>query len=57
MSDIPDLLVRQAKWQKSLRNLSWPEKVRLAARLRSQVKELRQQGPVASADKAHRRSR
>jgi hypothetical protein len=46
MTDVAELLARQAKWQKSLRDLSWPEKVRMVARLRSDPIELRRQRPA-----------
>jgi hypothetical protein len=35
MSDIKELLDRQARWQKSRKNLSWAEKVRMAERVRA----------------------
>ena len=41
MSDQKERFERQAKWQKSLRELSWPEKVRMAAKLRDSVRALR----------------
>jgi hypothetical protein len=41
MNDASELFKRQAAWQKSLRHLPWPEKIRLIARLRDQVKEIR----------------
>jgi len=37
MYDFLDLLQRQAEWQRSLRHLPWPEKIRMAARLREAV--------------------
>ena len=37
MTDIPELFRRQAEWQKSLRQLSWPEKLQMAARVRDSV--------------------
>jgi hypothetical protein len=48
MSEPSDLFRRQAEWQKSLRNLPWPEKIRMAARLRSAVIELRRMKPATS---------
>ena len=33
MSDLSELLQRQAEWQRSLRHLPWPEKLRMAAKL------------------------
>jgi ribosomal protein L29 len=46
MTDVAELLARQAKWQKSLRDLSWPEKVRMMAKLRRDLIELRRQRPA-----------
>ncbi|MGH7267245.1 MAG: hypothetical protein ACREMB_20690 [Candidatus Rokuibacteriota bacterium] len=34
MNEIKALLKRQARWQKSRRALSWPEKIRMAERVR-----------------------
>ena len=51
MTDVRALLARQARWQKSLRDLPWPEKVRLAARLRDQIAVLRRSGPPIKAEK------
>lgn len=41
MIDFSDLFRRQAEWQRSLRHLPWPEKLRMAARLRESVMKLR----------------
>jgi hypothetical protein len=41
MDEILRLLARQARWQKSRRSLSWPEKIRMAERIREPVLELR----------------
>ena len=35
------MLERQAEWQRTLRNLPWPEKMRMAAKVRSAVIALR----------------
>jgi hypothetical protein len=51
MSDVATLLARQAKWQKALRDLPWPEKVRMAARLRDQIAALRRTAPTLPARK------
>ncbi len=51
MTDVAELLARQAKWQKSLRELPWPEKVKMAARLRDQVAALRRTAPTLPAKK------
>jgi len=48
MSDVSTLLKKQSDWQKSLRNLSWPEKLRMAARLREAVLEFRRRKPSSS---------
>ena len=37
MSEIAKLLERQAAWQKSRRDWSWAEKVRLAERIRESI--------------------
>jgi hypothetical protein len=41
MSDIQRLLEKQARWQKARRALSWPEKIRMAERIRESVIRLR----------------
>ena len=41
MSDISELLRRQTEWQRSLCLLPWPEKIRMAVRLRESVKAMR----------------
>jgi hypothetical protein len=41
MSDIQQLLERQARWQKTRRALPWPEKIRMAERIRESVRQLR----------------
>ena len=53
MAEIARLLARQTEWQRSLRDLPWPEKVRMAARLRDQILALRRTGPPDPAK--HRR--
>jgi hypothetical protein len=37
MSEIEQLLERQARWQKSRQALTWPEKIRLAEQVRDSV--------------------
>ncbi len=49
MSEIQELLERQARWQKTRRGLSWPEKVRMAERVRESVRQLRRP-PKAEQD-------
>jgi hypothetical protein len=41
MTDVERLLERQAQWQRSRRTLSWPEKIRLAERIRPSVEAFR----------------
>jgi hypothetical protein len=41
MTDIQLLLKKQALWQRSRRNLSWPEKIRMAERVRDSILSLR----------------
>ncbi len=41
MSEIKRLLERQARWQKSRKTLSWPEKIRMAERVRASAARLR----------------
>jgi len=43
MNDVERLLERQALWQQSQRRLSWPEKIRLAERMRPTVELFRRQ--------------
>jgi hypothetical protein len=44
MNDIQKLLARQAKWQKSRKSLSWPEKIRMAEAIRESVLQFRRTG-------------
>lgn len=44
--DVQELLRRQAEWQKSRKDLSWPEKIRMVEKVRDSVRALR-----ATADK------
>jgi hypothetical protein len=41
MTDVKQMLERQAQWQKSRQSLTWPEKLRLAERVRESVMQLR----------------
>ena len=53
MSDLEQMLNRQAQWQKSRQSLTWPEKIRLAERVRDSVRQLRaQHGQGAEATAA-----
>ena len=42
MTRADELFSRQAQWQQSRRNLSWPEKIRQAERLRPSLEAFRQ---------------
>jgi hypothetical protein len=42
MTRADELSSRQAQWQQSRRNLSWPEKIREAERLRPSLEAFRQ---------------
>lgn len=42
MSEIQRLLDRQASWQKTRREFSWPEKIRMAEAIRGSVRQFRQ---------------
>ena len=41
MSEIQQLLERQARWQKTRQALSWPEKIEMAGRIRESARQLR----------------
>jgi hypothetical protein len=43
MTDLEQMLKRQAQWQKSRQSLTWPEKIRMAERVRESVGQLRAQ--------------
>lgn len=53
MTDIAALLERQARWQKSRAKLSWPEKIRIAERLRDDIEKLRTNRPDAKSGANH----
>ena len=55
MSEIPERLKKQAQWQKSRRNLSWPEKVRLAEAIRDSLEPLRRSRSGANTPRQVRR--
>lgn len=44
MSDVQRMLEKQAQWQKARKALSWPEKIRMAERIRESVIRLRATG-------------
>jgi len=47
MTDSEAMLRRQAQWQKDRRSLSWPEKIRMAERVRESAERLRDRpGPA-----------
>jgi len=46
MTDIDNLLKRQADWQKSRRHLSWSEKIRLVESLHDAIRQFRHISPV-----------
>lgn len=41
MTDVRQLLARQAEWQRARGGLSWPEKVRMAEAMREAIVRLR----------------
>jgi hypothetical protein len=41
MHEIEQLLERQARWQRSLRKLTWAEKIRMAEKVRDSILLLR----------------
>ena len=45
MSDVQELLERQARWQKGRKSLSWPEKLRMAEAIRESVLAFRRTVP------------
>ncbi len=50
MNEFQRRFERQADWQKTLRTLSWPEKVRMAEKVRESIKQLRA-APVSKEDR------
>ena len=48
MTEVQRLLQRQAAWQKSRAQLTWPEKIRIAEQMRDSLKQWRIQAPSAS---------
>jgi len=43
MTELKHMLERQAQWQTSRQSLTWPEKIRMAERVRESVRQLRAQ--------------
>lgn len=52
MDEVQQLLERQARWQKARKDLSWPEKVRMAEAVRESTRQWR----AIASDLARRRS-
>ena len=50
MKDIHSLLEKQALWQRSRRSLPWPEKIRMAERVRDSILSLRAVSPPVPPD-------
>jgi hypothetical protein len=48
MSEVLKLLERQARWQKSRKDLSWAEKIRMAERVRADAARWSSTGRKAS---------
>jgi hypothetical protein len=46
MNEIRDLLERQARWQKTRQALTWPEKIRMAERVRESIRQMRAESPL-----------
>ena len=46
MTEVEQLLRRQAAWQKSRAGLTWPEKIRMAEQMRDSLKQWRIRTPV-----------
>jgi len=49
MTEIEALLERQARWQKARKDLSWPEKIRMAEDIRSSAAKWSSQASGRSA--------
>jgi hypothetical protein len=52
MTEIQQLLERQAAWQKERRNLSWEEKIRMIEDLRESIRVMRESQPSAQTSPA-----
>jgi hypothetical protein len=57
MNDIARLLERQAQWQKSLRDLPWPEKIRMVEAAREDIAALRAEKKAGAPSDAPARKR
>lgn len=53
MDDVLELLERQARWQKTRKALSWPEKIRMAGMIRESARQLR--GGSSKGSEGHSR--
>jgi hypothetical protein len=49
MTEVSATLKKQAAWQNRRRDLSWPEKIRLAEEIRASIEALRRSRPRATA--------
>ena len=56
MTEVERLLQRQAAWQKSRTQLTWPEKIRIAEQMRDSLKQWRIQDSSATGPVQHRES-
>jgi hypothetical protein len=52
MTEIQQVLERQAAWQKERRHLSWEEKIRMIEDLRESIREMRESQPSAQTSPA-----
>ena len=52
MSDVYELLRRQAVWQKERKSLSWPEKIRMVEAIRQSVLQLCRGGRPATPSRS-----
>jgi len=55
MTESSERLRRQAQWQKRRKELSWPDKIRLAEAIRDSLESLRRSTPGASSRRQMRR--
>jgi hypothetical protein len=50
MTDVEEMLIRQAAWQRSRQSLTWPEKIRMAEQVRDSVRKLREEAGHRAAE-------
>jgi hypothetical protein len=55
MSNVQELLERQARWQKTRQALSWPEKIRMAEMVLESARQFRTANLVDQGKHAHDR--